>query len=138
MDLKIFFAKNLKAIRKKWGMDTQEKFSVWLTRNYNLTVTRGMISQYENGNSWPGVPLILILQDVVGLNVKEFFAGLIPDEKIPPSPLMTAQDLPPPPENGSQVMEPEEKYYYLPALITEVENILDRLERLEMLAEGKK
>lgn len=139
IDDKNFFGKNLKKIRKLWGFETQESFVDFLRKNFNQEVTRGMIASYETGNTMPGVPLVLLLQQTTGINASLLFDRFLVEEQIPTEPIYPTMDLPEPPEDQAEFkITAETELYYLPKLISKVNELAERLERIEKQKSTKK
>ncbi len=76
----MYLSANFQLVRKKWRLSQKAMGTV-------LDSNKGQITSYERGKAVPGIPLLIKLSDLSGLNIKDFFTRTIDVGEIPDNPL---------------------------------------------------
>lgn len=76
----VLLGKRLQTVRKEAGLSLQE-VSEQLKREYGFSLTKGMLSKYENGVHEPGVPVIAHLCRIYRVSCDDFIRGCYFEDK---------------------------------------------------------
>ena len=115
--------KNVRKIRKKWGMD-QATFAEF------METSKAMVSLYETGQNDPKIPFLVRICVLSNIDVHTMYDGEVLDRQIPKHPLQPGEE--------KIFSEPKIKYdqtthelLSYPALVSTVRELLKRVAALE-------
>ncbi|MCB0707450.1 MAG: helix-turn-helix transcriptional regulator [Saprospiraceae bacterium] len=114
---KVLLSANLKAIRKKWRYEQKEFGEL-------LGVSRGSMSNYENGHAIPSIDVMMTLQRLTGLNIEVISTTEIKAIDLPDQPLDKLSELP-------GLDAPTSGLLYFPDLVQYVQELGERVKKLE-------